>query len=132
VLVPSAVSFLDPREVEERLREVVALGPLSSLDLLPRLLAVGKVVAEADLVCPDRVEDPAGPALDRLRDQRRAPLTSRAAWTRPGFGSPREKTASSYGGRRSAGRSPGRSVIAQRRPLPFIEAGATLSPVRSR
>jgi hypothetical protein len=79
VLVPGAVSLLDAGEVEERLRELVAVGSLSPLDLLPGLGAVGDVVPKADLAGPDRVEDPAGLPLDRFRDQRNTPRTTRAA-----------------------------------------------------
>jgi hypothetical protein len=94
VLVARAVALLDPGEVEERLGEVVAVRALPAVDLGPGLFAVGKVVAEAQVARSDRVQNPAGPALDRLRDQRNTPFTSRAACTRPGFGSPRAKTAS--------------------------------------
>lgn len=79
VLVPGAVSLLDAGEVEERLRELVALGPLSPLDLFPGLGPVGDIVTEADFAGPDRVEDPAGLSLDRFRDQRNTPRKTRAA-----------------------------------------------------
>ncbi len=58
-------------------------------------------------------------------------LSRRATWTSAGLRSSRAKTASTYGGRCGAGRSPGRSVIAQRRRRPFIDTGAGRSPVRS-
>lgn len=79
VLVPGAVSLLDAGEVEERLRELVAVGSLSPLDLLPGRGPVRKVVSEAELAGPDRVEDPAGLPLDRFRDQLNTPRTTRAA-----------------------------------------------------
>jgi len=94
VLVTRAIALLDPRKVEERLGQLVAFRPLAALDLLPGRLAVGQVVAEANLARTDRVQDPAGAALDRRGDQRRTLLTSRAAWTRAGFRSSRASTAS--------------------------------------
>ena len=78
VLVAPAVPLLDASEVEERLGELVALGELSPLDLLPRLRPVRNVVPEAELMGPDRVEDPASP-FDRVRDQRNTPRAILAA-----------------------------------------------------
>ena len=83
VLVARAVSLLETREVEERLGKLVALGPLSPGDLLPGVGRVGNVVPEAELAGPDRVEDPAGLPLDRLRDQPGRSADSRSAVTRP-------------------------------------------------
>jgi hypothetical protein len=94
VLVARAVALLDAGEVEERLGELVALRALSALDLRPGLFAVRKVVAEPDVSRADRVEDPARPPLDGLRNQRNTLLASLAAWTSPGLGSSRAKTAS--------------------------------------
>jgi hypothetical protein len=61
--------LLEAGEVEERLCELVALGPPAPGNLLPGLGPVGDVVPEPELAGPDRVEDPAGLPLDRLRDQ---------------------------------------------------------------
>jgi hypothetical protein len=94
VLVARAVSLLDPGEMEERLGEVVALGPLAALDLLPRAGVVGDVVAEPDLTPANRVQHPAGPPFHLLGDQRNALLTTREARTSPGRRSSRAKTAS--------------------------------------
>ena len=69
VLVTSAGLLLDAGEVEERLGELVALGPLSPVDLLPGLRPVGDVVPEPEVAGSDRVEDPAGLPLDRFWDQ---------------------------------------------------------------
>ena len=79
VLVARPLPLLDAGEVEERLGELVAVGPLSPLDLLPGFGPVGDVVAEADLAGSDRVEDPARLPLDRFRDQRNTPRKTRAA-----------------------------------------------------
>ncbi len=132
VLVAPSVALLDPREVEERLGQVVAGRPLAALDLLPGLGLVLHIVSEAHLAAADRVQHPAGPPFHLLRDQRKAPLTIREASTSPGLRSSLVKTASMYGPFGTAGRSPGMSEIAQRRCSPFIEAGTTSSPVRSR
>ncbi len=79
MLVPGATALLDACEMEERLRDLVALGPLAPLDLFPGPGPVGDVVPETDVTGPDRVEDPAGLALDRFRDQRNTPRKTRAA-----------------------------------------------------
>ena len=63
VLVAGAVALLHAREVEERRGQVVG-GALAAVDLLPRLDVVWDVVAEADFVRADRVEHPAGAAVD--------------------------------------------------------------------
>jgi hypothetical protein len=83
VLVACAVSLLDAGEVEERLRKLVAMRPLPPGDLLPGLSRVGDVVPKTELPGPDRVEDPAGLPLDRLRDQPGRSADSRSAVTRP-------------------------------------------------
>ena len=84
VLVARALPLLDAGEVEERLGELVAVGPLSPLDLLPGLGPVGNVVAEADLAGADRVEHPARLPLDRFRDQLSThSLDSRSEEARP-------------------------------------------------
>src|SRR5213592_1932973 len=132
VLVPRPVQLFEAGEVEERLRQVVAAGPLAAVDLLPRLGAVRHVVAEPEVAGADRVEHPAGPSLDELRNHRKTPRATRAAWTRPGLRSSRAKTASTYGGFGSSGRSPGISEIDHVLRVPFIVAGTTSSPVRSR
>jgi hypothetical protein len=79
VLVARAFPLLDPGEVEERLGELVALGSLSLLDLLPGLGLVRNVIPEAELTRPDCVENPARLSLDRFRDQRNTPRKIRAA-----------------------------------------------------
>ena len=79
----------------------------------------------------ERVEHPAGAPLYVRRDQRSAALTMRASCVTPGFGSPRENTGSTYGGRGKAGRSPASSVIAQRPRLPSVVTGAGGRPSRS-
>lgn len=79
MLVVRTFTLLDPGEVEERLGELVVLGPLPTLDLLPGLGPVGDVVPEAELTGSDRVEDPARLSLDRFRDQRNTPRKTRAA-----------------------------------------------------
>ena len=132
MFVATRVTLFDPREVEERLGQVVADRQLPALDLLPGLGPVLHVVSEAHLAAADRVQNPAGPQLHLLGNQRKAPLTIRVASTSPGLRSSRAKTASTYGPFGTAGRSPGMSQIAQRRCSPFIEAGTTSSPVKSR
>ncbi len=107
MLVAPRVALLDPREVEERLGQVVAGRPLPALDLLPGLGPVLHVVSEAHLAAADRVQHPAGPPFHLLRDQRKAPLTIREASTSPGLRSSLAKTASTYGPFGTAGRSPG-------------------------
>src|SRR5262249_59681454 len=97
VLVARSVPLLDAGQVEERLCEVVPVGSLAALDLLPRLGAVRHVVPEAEVAGADRVEHPAGPLLDSVRDHRKTPRATRAAWTSPGLRSSRAKTASTYG-----------------------------------
>jgi hypothetical protein len=94
MLVARPVALLDTGEVEEGLGEVVTLGPLPALDLGPGLFAVRQVVPEPEVARSDRVENPSGPPFDGLRDQRNTLLASRAAWTSPGLGSSRAKTAS--------------------------------------
>src|SRR3954471_8207403 len=132
VLVARTVSLLDAGEMEEAVRELVADRPLASMDLLPGCGVVRQVVTEAEFRRADRVEHPARTSFDDGRDHRSALRTTRARCTAPGFGSSRAKTPSTYGGRCRAGRSPGRSVIAQRFPAPFIVAGGgELSPARS-
>src|SRR5439155_7293658 len=114
VLVPRAgIPLLDPREVEEAFGNVVPLGAFAALDSLPRVCVVWQIVTEADIGCPDRIQHPPGTTLDRRGNHRSALRRTRARWTARGFGSSRPKTASAYGGRWSAGRSPGSSVIAQ-------------------
>ena len=127
MLVATRVALLDAREMEERLGQVVAARLLPALDLLPGLGAVLHVVSEAHLAAADRVQNPAGPPLHLLGNQRKAPLTIREASTSPGLRSSLAKTASTYGPFGTAGRSPGMSEIAQRRCSPFIEAGDVLS-----
>jgi hypothetical protein len=68
VPVTRSVSLLDPGEVEERGRELVAGGPDAALDVRPRLGDERDVVAEADVARPDRVEHPPGAALDPVGD----------------------------------------------------------------
>jgi hypothetical protein len=131
VLVTRPVPLLDAGEVVEARREVVVGRQLAALDLLPGVGVVGKVVAEPDVRGADRVEHPACAALDALRDHGNALRATRARWTSPGFGSSSANTASTYGGRCGAGASPGRSVIAQRFPWPFMRASGAGSPVRS-
>ena len=99
VVIACTRTLFDAREVEEPFRQLVALGTLAALDLLPGSLSVGHVVAEPDLARTDRVQDPASAALDRRGDQRRTLLTSRATWTSAGLRSSRASTASTYGGR---------------------------------
>jgi hypothetical protein len=79
MLVARTFPLLDPGKVEERLGELVVLGSLPPLDLLPGLGPVGDVVPEAELTGSDRVEDPARLSLDRFRDQRNTPRKTRAA-----------------------------------------------------
>ncbi len=93
-VAPRRVPFLDPCEVEEGLREVVAVRALPPLHLLPGGGVVGNVVAETEIAGADRVEHPAGAPLDPLGDQGPRPRTSRAAWASAGPGSSRAKTAS--------------------------------------
>src|SRR6185312_7428473 len=132
VLVTRAVPLLDAGKMEEAVREVVANGSLAAIDLLLGGGVVRQVVAEAELGRADRVEHPARTSFDDGRNHRSALRTTRARCTAPGFGSSRAKTPSTYGGRCTAGRSPGRSVIAQRFPAPFMVAGGgELSPTRS-
>ena len=83
MLIPCPVSLLDPGEVKERLREVITLGPLPTLDLLPRLGAVGHVVTEAEIARADRVEHPARPPLDAFGNHRNTPRAIRAACVDP-------------------------------------------------
>ncbi|TML02355.1 MAG: hypothetical protein E6G36_12020 [Actinobacteria bacterium] len=94
VLVPRPVALLDAGEMEERLGEPVPGRALAALDLLPGRGVIGNVVSEAELRRADRVEHPAGPALDVCRDHGRARRATRARWTSPGFASSRAKTAS--------------------------------------
>jgi hypothetical protein len=79
VLVTGARELLDAGEVEERLGELVALGFLPPLDLLPGFGAVGKLAPDTEVASSDRVEDPARPSLDVVGNQRSAPRTTRAA-----------------------------------------------------
>jgi len=95
VSVTRARVLLDARQMVERLRELVPLGALVSLDTLPGLGAIGQIVSEAEIAGADRVENPAGLALDSRGDRaQKSPLTSRAAWTSAGLGSSGAKTAS--------------------------------------
>ena len=94
VLVPQAVALLDASEMEEPGRDLVVRRQLAALDLFPGGRVVGDVVSEAELCRADRVEHPAGAALDACRNHVTALRTTRARWTRPGFGSSTAKTAS--------------------------------------
>src|SRR6266540_6028746 len=94
VLVRWEVEFLDTREMEECLGEVIAFRPLASVDPVPRGGVVRHVVAEAEVGRADGVEYPPRTPLDGRRDHRRALRTTRARWTKPGRGSSRAKTAS--------------------------------------
>jgi hypothetical protein len=94
VFVACPVALLDAREVEERRGELVALRALPALDLRPGRFVVRQVVAEPDVSRADRVENPARAPFDSLRNQRNTLLASLAAWTSPGLGSSRAKTAS--------------------------------------
>src|SRR5207247_9386551 len=67
VLVTRTRALLDPREMEERLRELVPVRTLAALDELPGLGAVGEVIPEPDVRGTHRVEYPARPALDSPR-----------------------------------------------------------------
>jgi hypothetical protein len=93
VFVARAVALLDSGKVEERGGEVV-VRLLAAVDLLPRGGVVGNVVAEAEVARADRVEHPAGTAIDLLGNHRSALRTTRARWTAAGRGSSRAKTAS--------------------------------------
>jgi hypothetical protein len=64
VLVPGSRPLFDPREVEERFREVVAVRPLAALDLFPRRLPVRNVVTEAEVVRTEGIEHPARATFD--------------------------------------------------------------------
>src|SRR5882724_8108766 len=129
MLVPRAcIPFLDTREVEEAFGYVVALGAFAALDSLPSVLGVRQIVTEADFGRADRIQHPPGATLDRRGNHLSALRRTRTRWTAAGFGSSRAKTASTYGSRWSAGRSPGSSVIAQRFPSPFMVAAGGVSP----
>ena len=94
VLVAPAATLFHSGEVKEPVSQLVADGALAPLELLPRLGAVGHVVAEADLGRADRVEHPPCTALDPFRNHRSALRTTRARWTAAGFRSSLAKTAS--------------------------------------
>ena len=79
VLVARSFQLLETSQVKERLGEIVAVGAFTSVDLLPRSLLVGNVVAEAQVVAAERVEYPAGAPFDGRRDQRSAALRTRAS-----------------------------------------------------
>ena len=70
--------LFDARQVEERLGEVVSHGALAALDLVPGRGVVRHVVAEAEVMRADRLEDPACATLVPLRDHRTALRTTRA------------------------------------------------------
>ena len=93
VLVARPIPLLDPRKVEERLCEVVALRPPPGVDVSPGLLRVGKV-ADAQAPGPERVEHPAGAPFDGRRYQGSAALTTRASCVAPGLGSSSAKRGS--------------------------------------
>jgi len=59
-----ASALLEPRQVEERLGQVVSVWPQALRDLLPGQLVVRNVITQAELGGPDRVEYPACPPLD--------------------------------------------------------------------
>jgi hypothetical protein len=65
--------------MEERVRELVARGALAPTGGLPRLGVVRKLVAEGGVPGAERVQHPAGAALDGRRDQgcRSHPTASR-------------------------------------------------------
>ena len=108
MLVARAVPLLDARQMKERLRDLVPLGPLAPLDLLPGLrpkLDVGPGSAQ-------RLQHPAGARLDVHNPN--APRAYRTALTSAGFGSSAAKTPSMYGGRRNAADWPCITLIAQR------------------
>jgi len=94
VLVARAFSLLDAGEVKERLGQVVRIGTLAALDLLPGLGPVGNVVPEAELRRADGIQHPACAPLDGSGDHGSALRATRARCTSPGFGSSRAKTAS--------------------------------------
>jgi hypothetical protein len=60
--------LLEPRDVEEGCGELVPLRQLAALGLLPGLGPVRDVVAEAEIACSERVENPASAALDAIGD----------------------------------------------------------------
>ena len=87
VLVARPVPLLDPREVEERLGEIVALADARPRSTCSQAASrVRHVVAEAEVVGAERVEHPAGAPFDARRDQRNAALTTRASCVAPGLG----------------------------------------------
>src|SRR5436190_20853745 len=129
VPVASRTALFSAGEVEERLGEFVTVRPLTALDRVPRFRAKRNVVAEAHLRRADRVEHPTRAPLHALGNHDRI---MRAQCTSAGFGSSHAHTASTYGGRCSAGGTSGAKVIAQRFPCPFIRAGGGLRPTRSR
>src|SRR5438067_134533 len=129
VRVAAALDFLDPRELEERLGEVVTDRTLPAFDRVPGIFAKRNGVAEADVARADRIEHPARAPLDPLGNHGRS---TRAQCTSAGLGSSRAHIASTYGGRWNMGRDPRASVIAQRLPSPCMRTGAGGSPIASR
>ena len=82
MLVAWPVPLLDPCQVEERLREVVALRPPSGVDGPPGCLRIGKI-ADAQVPRTERVEHPVGPPFDDGRDQLSAAFDDAGELRRP-------------------------------------------------
>src|SRR5690348_18026388 len=100
VLVAPGTALLHAREMEKRLRDVVARRSLTARERFPCVGAVRNVVAEPEVVRSDRIEHPPRAPLDLRRGHGR---TTRLQCTNADLGSSRAHIPSTYGGRCSAG-----------------------------